>query len=189
MSISIRPLTPADLPLLARLDANYVADAELTLQREQDGLNVTFRLVERSRPFAYVKRAGYDFGAGFQSELVTRMVVGQGLYLAAEHDGQIVGFLDAEPDGWRPAATLLWVAVDRPWRGRGVGRQLIERAIAWTRSRGLSALMLETQTTNIDACRFYLRMGFTLSGLQSPYYFDERVTEEQALFWTYELEA
>jgi ribosomal protein S18 acetylase RimI-like enzyme len=187
MDIFIRPLAPPDLPLLARLDANYVADAELALEREQDGLNVTFRLVERARAFAYVKRAGYDFGAGFQAELAARIAVGQGLYLAAEHDGQIVGFLDVEPDGWRPTATMLWVAVDRPWRGHGIGRRLIERAIDWTRSRGLRALVLETQTTNIDACRFYLRVGFTLSGVQDPYYFDERVAEEQALFWTYEV--
>lgn len=186
MSALIRPLLPADLPLLARLDANYVADSELALEREQQGLNVTFRLVERARPFAYVKRAGYDFGASYQGDLATRIAVGQGLYLAAEQNGELVGFLDAEPDGWRPTATLLWVVVGRPCRGQGLGRQLIERAIGWTRARGLRALVLETQTTNIDACRFYLRMGFTLSGVQSPYYFDERVAEEQALFWTYE---
>ena len=187
MSIVIRALKSADLPLLARLDANYVADAELALEREQEGLSVTFRLVERPRQFAYVKRAGYEFSAGFQSDLASRIAIGQGLYLAVEHEGQLVGFLDAEPDGWRPVATLLWVVVDRAWRGRGVGRQLVTRAVTWTRERGLHALVLETQTTNIDACRFYLRMGFTLSGVQSPYYFDERVAEEQALFWTYEM--
>jgi streptothricin acetyltransferase len=187
MNLAIRPLARQDLPLLTRLDANYVADSELALLREQDGLNVTFRLVERTRAFAYVKRAGYEFGASYQGDLAARMAVGQGLYLAAEADGQLVGFLDAEPDGWRPTATLQWVVVERAWRGRGVGRMLIERALDWTRTRGLRALVLETQTTNIDACRFYLRMGFALSGVQSPYYFDERVAEEQALFWTYEV--
>lgn len=187
MSFAIRTLTPGDLPLLARLDANYVADTELALEREQDGLNVTFRLVERARPFAYVKRDGYEFNVGYQADLAARMAVGHGLYLAAEREGQLAGFLDVEPDGWRPTATLLWVVVGRPWRGQGLGRQLVERALGWTRSRGLRALVLETQTTNIDACRFYLRMGFALSGVQSPYYFDARVAEEQALFWTYEV--
>jgi streptothricin acetyltransferase len=185
VNASIRALTTADLPRLAQIDANYIADTLLVVDREQQGLDVTFRISERPRPFAYVKRDGYNVGPAYQQDLGERLARGQGLYLAAEAAGQLVGFLDLELETWRPTASLQWVAIDRSWRGQGLGRTLIERAITWTKQRGLRALVLETQNTNIDACRFYQRLGFRLSGVQDLFYFDERVAEECALFWVY----
>jgi len=184
---NIRPLTVADLPLLAALDTNYIADTLLVVEHTQQGLEATFRIVERPRAVAYVKREGYELGPRYQRELAGRIACGTGLYLVAEEQGSLVGLLDVEPADWRPAAELHWIAVDRPWRGRGIGRQLLERAVEWTRGQGLRALVLETQNTNVDACRFYLHSGFRLSGVQDPYYFDQRVAEECALFWVYEL--
>jgi streptothricin acetyltransferase len=184
----IRPLRPEDLPALSRLNPNYVATSELVVEREQDGLNVTFRITERPRKRAYVKREGYSFDLNYQGDLQRRMNMGRGLYLAAtDEQAGVVGFLDLDIDSWRPATVIQWLIVDQPWRGKGIGRALIEQALTWTAAMGLDAIMLETQSTNIDACRFYLRMGFSISGLQHPFYFDKRVAEEKAIFWVYEL--
>lgn len=184
----IRQLQIADLPQLTLLDPNYVAHSELSIEREQDGLNVTFRLVERERAKPYVKREGYSFNLSYQRDLHQRITAGKGLYLAAENeDGRLIGFLDLDIDSWRPVASLQWVIVDRPWRGQGVGRLLMQQALDWTRMMGLRAIILETQNTNIDACRFYLRLGFRISGLQDPFYFNDLVAEERAIFWVYEM--
>lgn len=184
----IRPLRAEDLPQLSRLDPNYVATSELAIEREQDGLNVTFRIVERQRAQPYIKREGYSFGPGYQSDLRQRLATGRGLYLAAEEEGAgLVGFLDMDVESWRPVASVQWVIVDRPWRGKGVGRALMGRALAWARGAGLRAIVLETQSTNIDACRFYLRQGFRISGLQDPFYFNDMVAEERAIFWVHEV--
>ena len=116
------------------------------------------------------------------------MRAGRGLYLAAEGDGgELIGLLDMDAESWRPVASIQWLIVDRPWRGRGVGRALVEQALTWGRAQGLRAIVLETQSTNIDACRFYLRMGFRISGLQDPFYFNDRVAEERAIFWVHEV--
>lgn len=185
----IRRMTADDLRQIGRIDANYVADSVLAITRHQEGLNVTFSITEQARQFAYVKRTGYTFSASYQHELAERMARGEGLYLVAEEDGLIVGLLDLEPESWRPVASIQWIVIDRPWRGRGIGRELMAQAIAWTRAQGLHAVVLETQNTNIDACRFYQRLGFRLSGVQDLFYFDDRVAEESALFWVYTLDS
>lgn len=184
----IRHMIADDLAKLSRIDANYVADRVLAIERDQHNLDVTFRITEQPRTFAYVKRTGYAFNESYQQDLGERMARGLGLYLVvADDDGQVVGFLDLEPESWRPVALLQWIVIDRPWRGNGIGRRLMDHALRWTASQGLRALVLETQNTNIDACRFYARLGFRLSGVQDLFYFDERVVEESALFWVYQV--
>ena len=185
--MSIRRMTADDLSQLERIDANYVADRVLAIERNQHDMDVTFRITERQREFAYVKRVGYNFSGQYQQDIGERIARGEGLYLVAEEQGQLVGFLDLEPESGRPVALLQWIVIDRPWRGRGIGRELMAQALAWTRAHGLRAIVLETQNTNIDACRFYLRLGFRLSGVQDLFYFDERVAEESALFWIYQV--
>lgn len=48
-------------------------------------------------------------------------------------------------------------------RGAGVGRALIERAIAWARQRGAMRVVLETADTNDRAQALYERLGFARS--------------------------
>jgi N-acetylglutamate synthase-like GNAT family acetyltransferase len=48
-------------------------------------------------------------------------------------------------------------AVDGAWRGRGLGRQLVERAIASAEANGLHALYLLTTTAE----RYFPSFGFT----------------------------
>src|SRR5574341_1230893 len=50
--------------------------------------------------------------------------------------------------------------VTEMWRGRGVGRALMERAEAWGRQRGCSAVHLEVWGFNAAALAFYERLGY-----------------------------
>lgn len=52
------------------------------------------------------------------------------------------------------------IAVDREWRGRGLGRALIHQAASVMRSRGLSEISLKVVATNTAARAFYARLGF-----------------------------
>jgi ribosomal protein S18 acetylase RimI-like enzyme len=69
-------------------------------------------------------------------------------------------------------------------------RRFIERAVVWSRERGLKALVAETQTSNTDACRFYAHVGFVAGGIDDHYYryCDNRETApEVAIFWYLEV--
>ncbi len=48
-------------------------------------------------------------------------------------------------------------------RGRGVGEQLVQWAVAEARARGCKLVELLTHETRVDAQRFYKRLGFAAS--------------------------
>ena len=66
----------------------------------------------------------------------------------------------------------------------GVGRALMDRAIAWAVERGLPGVRAETQSNNVPACKLYESCGFRLGGFDRDLYrgLDEGTTEV-ALFW------
>lgn len=102
------------------------------------------------------------------------------VYLAYEGKacvGQIVLRRD-----WNRYAFIEDIAVARAARGQGVGTALMRAAEAWARKRGLAGLALETQDTNVWACRFYVRQGFALGGVNTALY-RALGSSETALFW------
>ena len=80
-----------------------------------------------------------------------------GNFLVAAHDGAIVGVVGVEQCcGY---GLLRSTAVDARWRSRGLGRQLVERAIAGAESKGLRALYLLTTTAE----RYFPSFGFSVT--------------------------
>jgi len=65
-------------------------------------------------------------------------------FLVAESNAHIVGVVGLEACG--EYALLRSTAVSPDWRGRGVGRRLVERAVARAESQGIRALYLLTTT-------------------------------------------
>jgi amino-acid N-acetyltransferase len=66
-------------------------------------------------------------------------------FLVAEHEGEVVGVVGVERC-CREYGLLRSTAVSPEWRGHGVGRRLVERAIAEAEGRGTKALYLLTMT-------------------------------------------
>jgi len=142
--------------------------------------------VPLAQPFD--KGHGYDPTEEELAELRRRLQRGQGLYLVAEAGGRIVALLEVEPQEWNHTAWVWDILVDWNYRRRGVGRSLMQRAIAWAKERDYRALSLETQSNNINACRFYQRMGFRLTGIREDLYTNEDIAKgEVAIFWSYPL--
>jgi GNAT superfamily N-acetyltransferase len=69
----------------------------------------------------------------------------------------------------------------RSW-GRGVGKQLFASAAEWAREKGCTEFRVETQDTNVPACRFYRAMGCTLHSWEEGAYGPE--VNEAKLLWT-----
>jgi len=77
-------------------------------------------------------------------------------FLVAESDGALVGVVGLEACCDR-YALLRSTAVTPTWQGRGLGRQLVERAIAEAEARGVHALYLLTTTAE----RYFPSFGFS----------------------------
>jgi ribosomal protein S18 acetylase RimI-like enzyme len=84
--------------------------------------------------------------------------------IVAEYNGSPVGvsLLSREiaPVIDKNLAMLCYIAVDERFRGRGVGRGLVERACEVLRGKGKRSMEVDVSVRNISARIFYTKMGF-----------------------------
>ena len=89
----------------------------------------------------------------------------------------------------RSDLAVLWdIRVRTENRGQGVGEALFRDALTWVGEHGGRQLKIETQNINVDACRFYKKMGCHL-GLVHRYGYAAvpRCEHEVMLCWYYSL--
>ncbi len=104
------------------------------------------------------------------------------LWVAAV-DGSVVGYAVV----WFVAeeAELGNLAVMPGWRGRGLGRQLLDQSIAFASEQEASRIYLEVRPSNLAAQQLYESRGFIVVGLRRRYY---RAPVEDALVMCLELD-
>jgi ribosomal-protein-alanine N-acetyltransferase len=64
------------------------------------------------------------------------------------------------------------VAVEPEYRGRGVGLELVKRALSLATQRGAAVATLELRVSNVAALALYRRAGFGVDGRRPSYYSD-----------------
>jgi GNAT superfamily N-acetyltransferase len=118
---------------------------------EQYGMDLTFE--------ADVARGMAVFGRALADDPES------GRMWIAEDGGQMVGSIAVtrETDS---LARLRWFLVRRTARGQGLGRRLLDEAMAYTRERGFERVELETFSELRTAAQMYLDAGFELLDAQ-----------------------
>jgi amino-acid N-acetyltransferase len=91
-----------------------------------------------------------------QADLPLQGVTAEALgnFVLAEHEGTPIGVVGLEV--YRDSALLRSAAVEESWRGSGVGRALVERALDLTQERGIRDVFLLTTTAE----DYFPRFGF-----------------------------
>ena len=147
----------------------------------RDGTPVTLRLAQvddAAAVLAYMRSASAesDYLTFAPAELALtledeqRFIEGLGtdqLLLLALVDGEIVSAATVMRRMGRPRIAhlgILGVSVRRQFWGRGLGRLMMQRLIAWSREHGVRQLNLEVRTDNARASGLYERLGFTHFG-------------------------
>src|SRR5471032_930349 len=89
-------------------------------------------------------------------------------WLLRDQAGELLGYflLMAIVD----EAHLLNVAVAASQQGRGLGRFLLNQAVACARGLGMESVLLEVRPSNTRALEIYERYGFARIGLRKAYY-------------------
>lgn len=79
-------------------------------------------------------------------------------------------------------AHVTTIAVDEPWRGRGLGELLLAALYDEATRRGANWLTLEVRVSNESAQALYRKWGFTVQGTRRRYYSDNN--EDAYIMWS-----
>jgi ribosomal protein S18 acetylase RimI-like enzyme len=143
MPLTFRRAADTDLPAIIAM----LADDELGRQRE-----------DTSVPVADSYRDAFKAISADKNQ-----------YLAvAEQEGTVIGTLQltflpglSHQGQWR--GQIESVRISSAARGGGIGRQLLEWAIATCKEHGCAIIQLTSDKSRSDAIRFYESLGFTAS--------------------------
>ncbi|MDD3194043.1 MAG: GNAT family N-acetyltransferase [Oscillospiraceae bacterium] len=95
------------------------------------------------------------------------------LFAAVDGDEEIVGYIELELERWNNRMRVANLFVEEPFRRTGVGTQLMEHACSVAKKAGARMMVLETQSCNMPAIRFYLSQGYAIGGLDLFHYSNE----------------
>lgn len=89
-------------------------------------------------------------------------------HFVAVHAGRVVGWCDILPLSGeaRAHAGRLGMGVVAAHRRQGLGRRLIQAALAKAHAQGMSRIELSVRTDNLAAKTLYERVGFAVEGVQ-----------------------
>jgi ribosomal protein S18 acetylase RimI-like enzyme len=140
-ALEIRPAKPSDARVFLEFWKAIVAEERFVRSEEVEAPARAFR-----RRFR--QRSGLE------------------IHLIALEDGRLVGHVNVQrerhPVTHHVASLSIAVAADA--RGRGIGRRLMEGAIAWTKRVGVEKLVLSVYPNNEAAISLYRSFGFIDEG-------------------------
>lgn len=102
------------------------------------------------------------------SESMLREELGKGIFLVAERDGQVVGYVGCQTvldEGY-----ITNVAVSPDCRRQGIARALIAKLTDEARAAGLAFVTLEVRASNAPAIALYEGAGFGRVGVRKNFY-------------------
>jgi len=85
------------------------------------------------------------------------------LLLAADWDGQLVGWVDAATERHlhtAPYVIIGGLVVDETCRGRGIGKLLCHHVERWAHEQAVPSVRVRSQAKRLEAHRFYLNQGY-----------------------------
>lgn len=174
MNIIIREMDQSNIPSVKTYGESFEVTAKL-VPHAQNG-KITYTIVDVP---PYLKQ----YGPEDEFDPATYVSNPDRIVFYAYMDGQPAGQIRVSKH-WNLYAYIEDIAVEEGYRGRGVGRALMERAIRWAKSKGFPGMMLETQSNNVAGCRLYERCGFELCGFDTHLYKAiDPGTDEIALYW------
>jgi ribosomal protein S18 acetylase RimI-like enzyme len=140
----LRPYQPADLDAIKRLTIDSFPGVTVE-QNVEDKLG---------------QLAGHDWRWRKARHIDEDVAANAGGIFVAELAGQVIGYVTTRVDVEAGKGRIPNLAVDEAFRGQGLGRQLIERALEYFRETGLEYAMIETMAQNEIGNQVYPACGF-----------------------------
>jgi streptothricin acetyltransferase len=173
MEIQIRQMDSQSIHQVDQFNRNSIVNSKLMLHVQDNKIAYSIHPVEPYEKILIVDPEDYT----------TFVDNPQKVIFFADVDGKPVGQIKMVP-WWNKFSYLEELTVETEFRGAGVGRALLTRAIEWAKGQQFPGITLETQDNNVPACMLYEKCGFVLSGFDLYAYrnFPE-ARDEIALYW------
>lgn len=86
-------------------------------------------------------------------------------YFAIEN-GEVVGWCDILPKSYEGLTHVgvLGMGILKTYRGKGLGTQLLEKAVEHAKLNGIEKVELDVYESNLGAIALYEKLGFTMEG-------------------------
>ncbi len=148
------------IPISYTTDKYY----DVIIEKNADGFKVDMALKDFSEPVSHYPEE-YDFPDKLYAEYYENACA-YGVVINSE----LVAAIETAPEEWsnRLRVTELWVSPK--YQKLGLGHRLMEVAKEQAKRENRRAVILETQSCNVNAIGFYLHEGFTLIGFDSCCY-------------------
>ena len=139
----------------------YTSNAHYQLSIEETDQEVNFHLKRFPLPKEIEK--------SFESSLFSDWLINPKVYGAFKGE-ELLAFVEVSDEDWNNRLRIanLWVAEGH--RYQGIGKLLMAKVLELAKADGKRAIVLETQSCNDPAIRFYRACGFSLIGLDSIHY-------------------
>ena len=171
--MKIEAATAHTLKLVNKIDSTFTVDSKLEVTLSENLFS--YRSVSVS---SYEKTYEYD-DIDYSVYLNNKDKI---IFFAFENEelaGQIILL-----KYWNRYAYINDIRVSKNFRGKGIGKALMQRAIEWARESDCIGLEVETQDVNVKACLFYEKLGFELGGFDMfRYKSSPKEKDEIALNW------
>lgn len=172
MDIRIRQMDSQSIHQVDRFNRNSMVNSKLLLHLEENQLTYSIVPVEPHEKVLSIDTEDYT----------TFIDNPQKVIFFADADGEPVGQIKIVP-WWNKFAYIEELVVDTEFRGKGVGRTLLTKAIQWASQQNFPGITLETQDNNVPACKLYENCGFVLGGFDLYAYRNFPQASEIALYW------
>lgn len=139
----------------------YNSNAHYQLSIEETDQEINFHLKRFPLPKEIEK--------SFESSLFSDWLINPKVYAAFEGE-ELLAYVEVSDEDWNNRLRIanLWVAEGH--RYQGIGKLLMAKVLELAKAGGKRAIVLETQSCNDPAIRFYRACGFSLIGLDSIHY-------------------
>jgi streptothricin acetyltransferase len=191
MEVEILPVNKETLVRYCAIPSYFEVDSKLDVQVLDDGFaGVIFHEQKVAKPYTkYYGETEEPFSwLNFDTSNWMIFLVYEGKTLVG---GLTIACKTPELrmlNGREDLADVWDIRVHPDYRYKGIGTKLFSEAVTWARSKGYKQLCVETQNVNVRACRFYLKQGCALGGINRyAYYSNPELKDEVQLIWFMDL--
>ncbi|MFJ8530258.1 GNAT family N-acetyltransferase [Bacillus sp. NPDC094106] len=183
MDIFIRKLEIEDLNAIPEIDDSFTVDSKLVLSLAAMNQRIEYIVKEIQSYEKNYSEGIYNEDQEGDLDYNEYINNPNKIIFLAFMNQRMIGMIILKRN-WNSFAYVEDIKVDKQFRQLGVGRKLIEQAKHWAQACEMPGIMLETQSNNVRACKFYESCGFVIGGFDFLVYkgMNEQ-SDEVAIYW------